>query len=70
METSKHHWKHFYDAIDERDQEFCKSLRDEISDLLLIVGIFDSHLVKIQVSHCIFRRLCFWVWSLRSPLKR
>jgi len=41
METSKHHWKHFYDAIDERDQEFCKSLRDEISDLLLIVGIFD-----------------------------
>ncbi|KAJ3566708.1 hypothetical protein NP233_g6837 [Leucocoprinus birnbaumii] len=38
--SPKDHWKRFYEAIDQQDEEFCKSLRDEISDLLLIVRTF------------------------------
>ncbi|KAF5346074.1 hypothetical protein D9756_010832 [Leucocoprinus leucothites] len=38
-EPPKDHWKYCYEAIDKRDEEFCKRLQDEVNALLVIASL-------------------------------
>ncbi|KAF5343152.1 hypothetical protein D9756_011632 [Leucocoprinus leucothites] len=39
VEPPKDHWKYCYEAIDKRDEEFCKRLQDEVNALLVIASL-------------------------------
>ncbi|KAF5346053.1 hypothetical protein D9756_010829 [Leucocoprinus leucothites] len=38
-EPPKDHWQYCYEAIDKRDEKFCKRLQDEVNALLLIASL-------------------------------